>query len=129
MKSEDLMNPRFEVISSYPNCPFKVGDVLHRIKNATNDWFHANECSPVADIHLEDIEKHPHIFRKLNWWEHRTAGQMPKKLICKAIKGDNEVAEIEEWDMEALFGWIDKKKRTGCGLLTFNPEYGYFPVD
>lgn len=42
-------------------------------------------------------------------------------------KGDT--FEIQEWDMEILVGWIDKKERSCCSLLTFKPEYGYVPVD
>ena len=42
-------------------------------------------------------------------------------------KGDT--FEIQEWDMEILVGWVDKKKRSCCSLLLFKPEYGYVPVD
>lgn len=54
---------------------------------------------------------------------------MPKRLICKAIPGDTEVLDIQEWDMDILVGWTDKVKRQCCSLLTFKPEFGYFPVD
>lgn len=54
---------------------------------------------------------------------------MPKKLICRAIPNDTEVMEIVEWDMDLLVGWLSKKDRSCCSLLSFTPEYGYFPVD
>lgn len=125
--SAALLSPRYEIVLSYPYCPFKVGDILCRIKNATSDWFHTDEFSPIPGLHLETIETHPHIFRKMNWWENRTAEEMPKKVKSLADnKGD--VFEIEEWDMEILVGWINKKERSCCSLLTFKPEYGYIPV-
>ena len=53
---------------------------------------------------------------------------MPKKVMSLADK-NKDVYNIEEWDMELLVGWIDKKTRSCCSLLTFNPEYGYIPID
>jgi hypothetical protein len=129
MTSKELLEPRFEVLEEYPNCKFKKGEILKRIKNSTNHWYDSNENVFVGNILLEEIEKFPHLFRKLNWWEHREKEDMPRKLICKAIKDDTEIMDILDWDMEILMGWTDIENRKGCGLTTFNPEYGYFPVD
>lgn len=129
MTAKELMQIRFEVIETYPKSKFKKGDILERIPNATNDWYNADKSFLNADILLEEIEQYPHLFRKLNWWEHRSVKDMPKRLICKAIKDDTDVSEIEEWDMEMLLGWTNKEKRTCCSLRSFNPEYGYFPID
>ena len=129
MKAEQLLIPRFEILQEYPNCIFKKGEILNRLKYATNNWYHTDEKSINAEILLEEIEKYPNLFRKLNWWEHRKKEDMPKKLICKAIPNDTEIMEIIDWDMELLFGWTDIENRKGCGLLSFNPEYGYFPID
>lgn len=122
------MQPRFEVIETYPKSKFKKGDILERIPNATNDWYNADKSLINADILLEEIEQYPHLFRKLNWWEKRTADQMPKKVIS-ILDDKGDTFEIQEWDMEILVGWIDKKERSCCSLLTFKPEYGYVPVD
>lgn len=119
MTAKQLMNPRFEVIGDYPSSPNIVGTILECPdfgQNSIRHW-------------IEYHGRYPNIFRKLNWWEYRTKEQMPKRLICKAIPNDNSIEEIEEWDMKRLWGWINKKERTGAGLLSFNPEYGYFPVD
>jgi len=62
MTAKELMQPRFEVIAEYPNCIFKKGDILERIAE------------------VEELEKYPHLFRKLNWWEFRKIEDMPKKL-------------------------------------------------
>ena len=128
MDAKQLMQPRFEVIETYPKSKFKKGDILERIPNATNDWYNADKSLINADILLEEIEQYPHLFRKMNWWEKRTTDQMPKKVMS-ILDDKGDTFEIQEWDMEILVGWIDKKERSCCSLLTFNPEYGYVPVD
>lgn len=128
MTAKELMLPRFEVIETYPKSKFKKGDILERIPNATNDWYNADKSLINADILLEEIEQYPHLFRKMNWWEKRTADQMPKKVMS-ILDDKGDTFEIQEWDMEILVGWIDKKERSCCSLLTFKPEYGYVPVD
>lgn len=119
MNAKELMNPRFEVIADYPSNSNAVGTIL--------------ECPDFGETSvkhwIEYFSRYPHIFKILNWWDYRTEEQMPKKLICKAIPNDTEIIHIEEWDMSRLWGWTDKKKRQGCGLRSFNYEYGYFPVD
>ena len=129
MTAKELMQPRFEVIESYPKSKFKKGDILERIPNATNNWYNADKSLINADILLEEIEQYPHLFRKLKWWEKRTVEQMPKKVICKAIPNDNEVIQIKEWDLKIMVGWTNKEKRECCSLMSFNYEYGYFPAD
>lgn len=136
MKAKDLLIPRFEVIETYPNSKFKKGDLLERIPNATNNWYNHNQSLIDAEILLEDIEKYPHLFRKLNWWEKRTKAQMPKKLKSLCCKDDadfdiekEEVFEIIDWDMNGMMGYLNVEKRQVCDLEIFTPEYGYIPVD
>lgn len=115
------MNPRFEIIADYPDSNFKIGEIIEfdGIIHGTSE----------PQKFVRNPEKFPHLFRKLNWWENRKVEEMPKRLICKAIPNDTEIMEIQEWDMDLLVGWLNKKERTCCSLRSFNPEYGYFPVD
>jgi hypothetical protein len=124
MTAKELLIPRYEVIEEYPKCEFKKGDILKRIKFATNDIFHTNENAPVGGLDLKEVEQYPHLFRKMHWWERRTAQQMPKRVMWTALNDETITYDIQEWDMETLFGWIDKKEKTGCSLLV-----GYLPVD
>ena len=128
MNAQELMSPRFEVVAEYPKCEFKKGAILRRIKYATNDIFHIDEYAPVGGLYLSEMEEFPHLFRKMNWWEKRKEEDMPKKVISKCDNLDT-IYEIESWDMEILVGWINVKQRSCCSLLTFKPEYGYFPID
>ena len=114
MTAAELMTPRYVVIADYPGNVLEIGSIVEVYPGKTQ---------------LEFIEKYPHLFRKMNWWEKRTEEQMPKKLICKAIKDDNRINVIEKWDMKNLFGYTNLAERQGCGLRSFNPDFGYFPVD
>jgi hypothetical protein len=140
MKAEDLMNPRFEVISDYPNSPFSIGDILHKHFYTTSITgmycYVTNKENPLQGSSANyEIETYPHIFKKLNWWEHREEKDMPKRLISKAYSNEetkelsDEVFEIQGWDMTNLLGWTNLEKRECCSLLSWNPEYGYFPID
>lgn len=112
MTASELMKTRYKVISNYPNSVFNVGEIVKTVV-----WPE------------EYIKQFPNIFKPLKWFEDRDIDDMPNRLICRAIKGDKEVMDIEEWDMDLMIGWTDKNKRECCSLLTFNYEYGYFPVD
>ena len=124
MTAKELMIPRYEVIADYPNNERPIGVILHEqvpgYYGYTKDdiGYHAN---------IKNIDNYPHLFRKLNWWENRKVEDMPKQVYCKAIPNDTEIINIEEWDMDILVGWINKEERKCCSLLTFKPEYGYFP--
>jgi len=123
MKAEQLLKPRFEVIANYPDSNLSIGDVL------TKNLSVYGTGNPQEFV--RNPMDYPHLFRKLNWWEKRTKEEMPKRLTCKAIPNDNEVIEIEEWDVIQFNGHI--KSNNGdryCASLTiFSPECGYFPVD
>lgn len=113
MTAKDLLKPRFEVIADYPGTTLKVGDILDKQNTK-------NMC--------EFYEQYPHLFRKLNWWEHRKIEDMPKKI--KHAKYP-EIHEVVEWDMEKFIGYFNEKGREGCYLLPYknHPELGFFPVD
>lgn len=126
MTAKELMMPRFEVIAEYPKCEFKTGEILSRVKYATNDIYHTDENAAVGGLDLSEIEKYPHLFRKMNWWENRKSEDMPKQVYCKAVN-TNEIFDIQEWDMSINVGWVNKERRECCDLRAFTPEYGYFP--
>ncbi len=124
MTVEKLLQPRFEIIADAPLLKNKVGEIIICTElhgRIDLDFFFCGKVEICPDTY-------PYIFRKLNWWEKRTAEQMPKKVMSLA-DNKKDVYEIEEWDMEILVGWIDKKSRSCCSLLSFNPEYGYVPVE
>lgn len=134
MTAKELLKPRFEVIANYPNSKVEVGDILiqHMYETSTTGMciYVTNTENPLQGNSLspEFAETMPHLFRKMNWWEKRTADQMPKKV--KSLADSNgDVYDIEEWDMQLLIGWIDKKQRSCASILSWAPEYSYIPVE
>lgn len=123
MTTEELLKPRFEVIAEYPYSEYPIGLIL--IQELTNCFRYKSENKRYTMV-LKDIEKYPHLFRKLNWWEKRTEEEMPKKVKSIEFGG---VYEIVKWDMKNHIGYIDIEKREVCDLMIFKPEYGYLPVD
>ncbi len=119
MTAQELMTPRYEVIADFPTNTTPIYGIL-TCPPYDNDF--------TVEYWCQNHDKYPHLFRKLNWWDYRKAEDMPKQVICKAIPGDKEVFDIQEWDMDMLVGWVDKGKRECCDLRVFTPEYGYFPV-
>lgn len=119
MTAAELMQPRFEVIADYPSNLIELGTILE-CPNFEHDF--------TKKYWVESKEKYPHLFRKMDWWEKRSINEMPKKVMS-ILDDKKNTFEIEEWDMEILVGWVNKKERTCCSLLTFKPEFGYIPID
>ena len=118
-----LMQPRYEVIGDAPLLLNKIGEVI-----TSSHPSGQIECRFLFQGNVfVSPDSYPLIFRKMNWWEKRTAEEMPHK-VKSLMNNKGDVYEIEEWDMELLVGWINKKERSCCSLLTFKPEYGYVPI-
>lgn len=82
--AEELLKPRYKLIARYPGCDLNIGTLC----TADSDlWVRGN-------YHLvgKDVEKYPHLFKKLEWWEERTPEEMPEYVN---IAG--EVLKIIDW--------------------------------
>ncbi len=97
MTPEELLQPRVIVCgapdakdgdSPYPQSPFKVGDIL--IKE--NESKYASTVS-FAKCKTWTINRFPHIFRRLEWWEKRELSDMPKYVMAK----DGIVWKVDLW--------------------------------
>lgn len=71
MTTEELLSPRYKVIADYPHMALDehgIGDII----------------SPyvmkflLPDKVNEMYSSFPHLFQKLEWWEERTEGELPK---------------------------------------------------
>lgn len=131
MTASELLTPRYKVINTYPDC-HKVGDFQGKVISLNDKGI---DGEPVlkrgsSSLYSAYFNAYPHIYKKLQWWEYRTEGEMPKKLKSLPFgEEEGQVVAIEKWDMNLLFGFTNTKTRSGCGLTTFNPEYGYIPFD
>jgi len=77
LTTEQLLVPRYKVIANYPtsNMYFNVGDVL-----SWSDQYNSYLGGKDASLHKDTVEKYPHIFKMLEWWEERQPEEMPGYL-------------------------------------------------
>lgn len=71
MNKEELLKPRYKVIGLYPHCPFEQGVIL--IQDEALEWHSLEHGYPESEKNIlgTDVEKYPHIFKKLEWFEER----------------------------------------------------------
>ena len=127
-KVKVLLFPRYEVIATYPEMDFKLGDILTEMSPGHFTKVIAKGTRQLIHLHI-DLSHYPHLFRKMDWWEQRTLEEMPKKLKVLHITDENNnpvVCEIAEWDMRGPVGYKDKG---GTIVLAGWPGYGgYLPT-
>lgn len=128
MTTEQLLNPRYEVLINYPRSPFKIGDILKKVIGASTEIYYTEPFPPVGNLlTLFEIKNCPEIFKKLEWWEKRTEEEMPKKV--KSYSFPDETYIIEKWDLKIMVGFTNLEKRECCDLTIWQPQAGYYPVD
>ena len=123
MTAEELMVPRYEVIADYPGSTYPIGTIFTSMSNGFVRYMLDGDKHSTNGLNLD---KYPHLFRRMLWWEQRSVEDMPKRLKHLTVDG---IEEIEEWDMEHMIGWISKNERTCCDLTLWNSEFRYVPVD
>jgi len=119
-KIERLMQPRYKVIADYPGRPssMPIGHILILDKFGAGKWWH--EYTDLEPIHIDEGSKRfPVVLKQLEWWEERTAEEMPEYVkLVKNAKGfglpDNCIRSVIEWDMNL------KPPRADCFPVTIN---------
>ena len=88
MTKEELLTERVIVTNWYPNCPFEVGDILHKSPLWHNRYGSNCFCNESLTIEIggEDIAKAKENFRLLRWYEYRNVEDIPKYLKNSATK-------------------------------------------
>lgn len=89
MTTEELLKPRYKVIASYPNNEVLVGTKFY--KESESFFFPGT-----------DVDKYPHLFRKLSWWEEREEKDMPQYVKMESPFDNLKVGiyEVEKWVQE-----------------------------
>jgi hypothetical protein len=100
MSIEELMKPRYKVVADYPNAFAIVGSVWHEDERA-HYVMHHEEL---------DVEKYPHLFKKLQWWEERDIEDLPQYIKWTNSEG-HFVRHTPEWKYikEDLYMMLDGK--------------------
>lgn len=127
MTAAELLKPRFEVIAEYPKCVFKKGMII-------KEWHLEGWCIDVNNnqsdiLQLHNITPYPHLFKPLNWWEHRKVEDMPKKLKANFGVYLGIIRDVEKWDLDNYLVFFDSQKRQYKCLFDWNSEQHYLPID
>ena len=96
LSKEDLLQERWKVINDYPNSPFEVGNILvkHPADNSYVFWGSSkgtlNPCTRYS------LDKYPHLFSLLPWWEERSESELPEYIKY----GKGAVYKVFGWNIE-----------------------------
>lgn len=115
MEVKDLLKRRFKIIADYPSNVHKIGSIISN-----------EEVGFIDKIKFYECEKHPHLFKELEWYEERKVEDMPKYLKQTLDDGKTTYEEIIFWDMKHLIGMIDD--RYCCDLMLWKGKYQYQPA-
>src|SRR5438477_4551077 len=89
MNKEELMRPRYKVIADYPLSSLSLGSTI-----VPRDPMSA--CVVQGGAWFIDLNKYPHLFKKIEWWEERKPEEMPEYvrvnsgIVCKVITYSQE---------------------------------------
>ena len=114
MSTEELLKPRYLVIASFPGMSF-IGD-----SGFSNGKIFFPE--PKHDSHFfngVDVEGYSHLFRKLEWWEHRKPEDIEPEMWLP-IKGYEGYYEISSYGR--VKSVIRKTERAHKGLTKYSFE-------
>lgn len=97
MDKKELLKPRYKVIAYYPECPYKVGEILTKWE----DWKYPDEevYGNVNDgVDEREIIKSTVNFKLLQWWEERSEKDMPEyvRLIIDLPYYDLKKGDVQK---------------------------------
>jgi hypothetical protein len=129
MTIEELMIPRFKVLNTYPECTFKVDDILvpfdkmyvdsrgmYMGRFVKNSYSESNIAESV-----NEPQNYPWLFRKLDWHEDRDRADIPLFLKHRT---EGMVEKIESWFGGAVYfeGPQPKGPQSLSGYLPITEE-------
>ena len=91
MTPEQLLQPRYLVIADYPSSNNEVGDTI--------DYPTKEMCA--------FFDKYPHLFRRLEWWEHRKPEDM-----SRYVKFQEKVYKVIRYRKPNIIRIIDDNWKT-----------------
>lgn len=87
---EELLKPRYKVVADFPQGVFKfqVGEILEK------KGIHFT--GQAKSINENEIDKYPHLFKKLEWWEDRKESDMPEYLKVNTEKTSLFIGDLHK---------------------------------
>lgn len=89
MTKEELLLPRLITIAEDTSGNLKVGEIFGFDDEFGIHWTSKNAFTP------EEITRFPHLFRKLDWWEHRNIEDMPEYV--REDSGNGYLYKVEKY--------------------------------
>lgn len=106
MKMINLLTPRFELITNYPDNNYPVGTIYSALYNFNEDCIAWRLNNPDGSIYngsdknysivlisFSELKSFPKIFRNLLWFEKRELEELPSYIKLK-----NEIIEVKHWE-------------------------------
>jgi len=122
MTKEELLIPRYlcesPTDSHYPYSPFKVGDILTLNQISGNG---SNCCTINGVVYSEAaLNKYPHLFRRLEWWEFRDEKDMPEYVRYGDWRQPHTIYRIVQYNPKGYNGLYP------CAIAENNRVKDYF---
>lgn len=101
MTPEELMKPRYKVVADYFFSPFEIGDIIAvdeaNSVHLTTVQYHnvvGEEAKFEKRYRTQTLNKYPHLFKAMYWWEDRKSEDMPKYVKRQRFSGYTEVLRV-----------------------------------
>lgn len=88
-----LLQPRYKCIARDLTDLFKVGEIIWFMYDG--QMLTRNYGDGSFNYTAEFLDEFPHLFRRLEWWEDREEGQIPKYVKWRDIVGIGSGTEME----------------------------------
>lgn len=98
MTKDDLLKPRFKVISDWPGNQWLIGTILSKHSKAEY-WFCVND-DIFNGMRGEGLDKHPHLFKRLHWSEDRPVEDLPQYIkFFSPLPERYKFGKVEKWEI------------------------------
>ena len=126
---EQLLVPRVLAIGTEPGTPnypgsnFRTGSVY-----VLSDKPKGNSEYSWKGLTVEWFKKYPTLFRHLEWWEFRTAEEMPGYVKFIDFSNKEEVYKVLRWELESgIWRWYGEGDNRG-NFRFWSAEKQYQPA-
>lgn len=117
MDIQELLTPRWKVVSPWPFMPYHIDELLTVSENGKS--FYAIETQETSAWQpVEALDTYGQIIRKLKWYEDRSPEDMPEYVRFGEFHRRHAIYKIKEWHLQGIYG-ID----TVCAIAESPVDY------
>lgn len=100
MTAKQLLIPRVKVMLDYPQevtNPLFKGDIFKKGAKGEGRYYYSTQYRYITP---ENVDKYPHLFKKLEWWEDRKIEDMPEYVKMIYTK---KIHQVNKWTSATQF--------------------------